>query len=219
MERGCIVQTMTASDAKTAVVSILSEDSFVGEDALSGAPHATGAAALLKSVVIRFHRAAVLRELRTPGSSLGDALMRHLIQRNADARRDLADLKLHACEARLARVLYLLARLDRIDAEAGVAPRLSQEELSQIVGTTRPRIGLFLKHFRSAGHTEPVRGGLLVRRSIEREVRDPEWAIPASTPAESPDYGGAPRALSLFSYSAPSRPSAEKSPQRRGATA
>jgi CRP-like cAMP-binding protein len=165
LERGQVKLTVVSKGGKAAIVAILGPGDFFGEGCLAGQPvRMATASAMTDAAVVRVERQAMLRLLHER-SVFSERFMAHLLARNVRFEEDLVDQLFNSSEKRLARVLLLLARFGKEGATEPVIPKISQEVLAEMVGTTRPRISGFMNKFRRLGFIE-YNGGLHVHSSL-----------------------------------------------------
>lgn len=165
VQRGKVKLTVLSRQGKQAVIALLGPGDFFGEGCLAGQPlRMATAVALTDSAIIRLARPLMIRALRrrTPFAEVFTA---HLLSRNIRMEEDLVDQLFNSSEKRLARVLLLLANFGKAGRPEPVVPRISQETLAEMVGTTRSRISFFMNKFRKLGFVE-YNGGLEVHSSL-----------------------------------------------------
>jgi CRP/FNR family transcriptional regulator, cyclic AMP receptor protein len=162
---GKIKLTVVSNQGKEAVVGLLGAGDFFGEGCLAGQPlRMASATAMSECSVMRLEKSVVMRLLhREPAFS--ELLLRHLLSRNIRIEEDLVDQLFNSSEKRLARVLLLLANFGKEGKPEPVIPKISQETLAEIVGTTRSRVSFFMNRFRKLGFIE-YDGGLEVHSSL-----------------------------------------------------
>jgi CRP-like cAMP-binding protein len=165
LQSGEVTLSVLSERGKEAIVAILGPTSFFGEGGLSGQRVRTGTAkASAASAVLVIEQTAMLRLLHEqPG--LSDRFIAHLLTRNARIEADLIDLLFNSAEKRLARALLLLARYGEHDRPQRVIPKISQQTLADMVGTTRSRINFFLNRFKKMGFIED-KDGLTIHSSL-----------------------------------------------------
>jgi CRP/FNR family cyclic AMP-dependent transcriptional regulator len=146
------VKVCVISDAgKEAVVALHGKGDFFGEGCLSGQPLRLGTVtAMTESAIMRLDKAAVVRVLHDE-PKFSEAFMAFLLARNARVEEDLVDQLFNSSEKRLARVLLLMANFGKEGKPEPIIPKLSQETLVEIVGTTRSRVSTFMNKFRQLG--------------------------------------------------------------------
>ena len=144
--------TVTSAQGKEAVLGLLGPGDFLGEGCLAGQMIRVASAKSLTDVtLVRIPMAAMRAHLRT-NPTFASSFTDYLVHRNIKTEETLVDLLFNAAERRLARVLLLLARYGSADAPSHViVPRLSQETLAGLVGTTRSRVNVFMNKFRRLG--------------------------------------------------------------------
>jgi CRP/FNR family cyclic AMP-dependent transcriptional regulator len=151
IQEGKIKLTVVSTHGKEAVVAILSAGDFFGEGCLSGQLHRMSTATAMSDCsIMRLAKAAVIRLLRDQ-PKFSEILLRHLLSRNIRMEEDLVDQLFNSSEKRLARVLLLLANFGKEGKPELVIPKVSQETLAEIVGTTRSRVSFFMNRFRKLG--------------------------------------------------------------------
>ena len=165
LERGRIKLTVLSRQGKQAVIALLAPGQFFGEGCLAGQPlRMATATALTESSIIRLPKPAMVRALhRDP--VFGEMFTGYLLSRNIRMEEDLVDQLFNSSEKRLARILLLLANFGKEGRPEPVVPKISQEMLAEMVGTTRSRISFFMNKFRKLGFVE-YDGGLEVHSSL-----------------------------------------------------
>lgn len=151
VQAGRIKLTVVSQQGKEAVVGILEYGSFFGEGCLAGqlACMAT-ATALNASTIVRIEKAAMIRVLHDE-SSFSELFMAYMLSRNVRIQADLVDHLFNSAEKRLARILLLLAHYGKEGEPEPVIPKITQDTLADMIGTTRSRVSLFLNKFRKLG--------------------------------------------------------------------
>ena len=160
---GKVKLTVLSSKGKVAVIAILEQGDFLGEACLSGQLIRT-ATVLAESTILRIDKPAMIRVLRQE-PAFAEMFMSHLLSRNIRIEEDLVDQLFNSSEKRLARVLLLLAHFGKESNVEPIIPKISQETLADMVGTTRSRVSFFLNKFRSLGLID-YNGGLRIRSSL-----------------------------------------------------
>jgi CRP/FNR family transcriptional regulator, cyclic AMP receptor protein len=151
IQKGKIKLTVVSTRGKEAVVAILGVGDFFGEGCLSGQLHRMSTATAMSDCsIMRLAKAAVIGLLRDQ-PKFSEILLRHLLSRNIRMEEDLVDQLFNSSEKRLARVLLLLANFGKEGKPELVIPKVSQETLAEIVGTTRSRVSFFMNRFRKLG--------------------------------------------------------------------
>ena len=138
---------------------------FFGEGALAGQPvRIATATAVETSKILVVQKRAMVRLLRSQ-HAFSDRFISHMLARNIRIEEDLVDHLFNSSEKRLARTLLLLARYGKQDVPHRVLPKLSQEVLAEMIGTTRSRVNFFMNKFRKLGFIE-YNGGLKINGSL-----------------------------------------------------
>jgi CRP/FNR family cyclic AMP-dependent transcriptional regulator len=164
LQQGSIKLSVLSRTGKEAVVAILGPGNFFGEGCLAGQPRRMATARVLTpSTVSIVEKAEMLRMLHAE-PALADRFLSHMLARNIRIEEDLIDQLFNSSEKRLARALLLLARYGSDDRPLPL-PKLSQETLAEMVGTTRSRINFFMNKFRDLGFIE-YNGELKVNSSL-----------------------------------------------------
>jgi CRP/FNR family transcriptional regulator, cyclic AMP receptor protein len=165
VQRGKVALTVLSRQGKQAVIAILGPGSFFGEGCLAGQPlRMSTATAMTDSSIILLPKQAMMRALHED-PEFAETFTRHLLSRNIRIEEDLVDQLFNSSEKRLARILLLLANFGKEGRPEPVVPRISQEMLAEMVGTTRSRVSFFMNKFRKLGFIE-YDGGLEVHSSL-----------------------------------------------------
>src|SRR6202451_1112073 len=169
IQKGKIKLTVVSKQGKEAVVAILGAGDFFGEGCLAGqALRMASATAMSECSIMRLEKAGVIRLLHDQ-PAFSELLLHHLLSRNIRIEEDLVDQLFNSSEKRLARVLLLLANFGKEGKPEPVIPKISQETLAEIVGTTRSRVSFFMNRFRKLGFIQydgQITGGLEVHSSL-----------------------------------------------------
>ncbi len=148
---GKVKVTVLSEQGKEAIVAILGPDSFFGEGCLTGQPaRLATAAAMTECTIMRVEKQAMIRILRDE-PSFSEMFIAHLLKRTARVEADLVDQLFNSSEKRLARALLLLANFGKEGRPEPVVPKISQETLAVMIGTTRSRVNHFMNKFRRLG--------------------------------------------------------------------
>jgi CRP/FNR family cyclic AMP-dependent transcriptional regulator len=165
VQTGKVILTVVSRTGKEATIGILSKGDFFGEGSLAGQALRIGsAAAMTDCVVLRIEKRAMMEALHRK-HRLSDMFVAHLLARNVRYEEDLVDQLFNSSEKRLARVLLLLAHFGKEGRPASVVPKVSQEMLAEMIGTTRPRVNFFMNRFRKLGFIQ-YNGELQVHSSL-----------------------------------------------------
>ena len=166
---GLVKLSVVSEQGKEAVVAMLEPGNFLGETCLAGAGiYLATASALTAVTIVRIDRATMKRALRCD-AAFSDFVMSHLVTRNLRIQEDLIDQLFNSAEKRLARMLLMLAHSGREDNLGSVIPRITQETMAEMVGTTRSRVSFFMNRFKKLGFIE-YNAGLRVHRSLIKVV-------------------------------------------------
>jgi CRP/FNR family transcriptional regulator, cyclic AMP receptor protein len=153
-QSGKVKMTVVSERGKEAVVALLEIGSFFGEGCLNGQPRRLATAtALTEGIVLRIAKEEMVRVLRTE-PAFAARFMSYLLQRNSRVEEDLVDQLFNSSEKRLARVLLLLANFGKDREPEPILPKISQEVLAEMIGTTRSRVSFFMNKFRKLGFIE-----------------------------------------------------------------
>ena len=173
LRTGKVRLTVVSKDGKEATIGILSDGSFFGEGSLAGQPLRMGSAtAMTDCAVLRIEKKAMVDALHRE-HTLSDLFVAYLLTRNIRYEEDLVDQLFNSSEKRLARVLLMLAHFGKEGVPESVIPKLSQETLAEMVGTTRSRVSFFMNRFRKLGFIDyagGAEGGLQVHSSLLKVV-------------------------------------------------
>jgi CRP/FNR family transcriptional regulator, cyclic AMP receptor protein len=165
IESGKVKLTVVSSRAKEAVIAILEKGSFFGEGSLAGQSlRISSAYAMQKTRLVRTRNETMARLLQSD-PAFADHFLKYVLSRSIRMEEDLVDHLFNSSEKRLARLLLLLAHHGKESKREPVLPKLSQETLAEMIGTTRSRVGFFLKRFRKMGLID-YEGGLHVNETL-----------------------------------------------------
>jgi CRP/FNR family transcriptional regulator, cyclic AMP receptor protein len=165
IQRGSVKLSVLSPTGREAVVGVLSAGDFFGEGALAGQPVRLVTATAMSPSTIRVVPKRQMIRLLHEQRELSDRFITHMLARNNRLEADLVDQLFNASEKRLARTLLLLARYGKPDGPLRVLPKISQEVLAEMVGTTRSRVNFFMNKFRKLGFIE-YNGGLKVHQAL-----------------------------------------------------
>ena len=171
VERGTVRLSVLSHAGKEAVIAVLEAGHFFGEGCLVGQTQRMATASAMSAcTIIVVDKGEMVRQLHAQ-PVFADRFLTHMLTRNIRIEEDLVDQLFNSSEKRLARTLLLLARYGEPEASHRVLPRVSQETLAEMVGTTRSRVNFFLNKFRKLGFIE-YNGGLKINTSLLSVVRD-----------------------------------------------
>jgi len=165
LRKGKVKLTVVSTQGKEAVVAILGEGEFFGEGCLVAQPlRMATAATLTPCSILRVEKPAMVRVLHAE-PTFAERFITHLLARNIRIEEDLVDQLFNSAEKRLARVLLLLASFGKEGKPEAVIPKVSQETLAGMIGTTRSRVSFFMNKFRKLGFID-YNDGLEVHSSL-----------------------------------------------------
>jgi CRP/FNR family cyclic AMP-dependent transcriptional regulator len=165
VQSGRVKVTVVSEEGKEAVVAILPAGSFCGEECLSGHTlRFSTVRALTECALVRMAKANIARALHSD-RQFAELFTVYLIRRNISVMEDLADQLLNSTEKRLARLLLILANYGKEDRPDPIVPRINQETLAEMIGTSRTHVNFFMNKFRQLGFIE-YNGDIKVNRSL-----------------------------------------------------
>ena len=165
LQKGSVKLTVVSEGGKEAVVAILGPGDFLGEGCLAGQSVRMGTAATITPSTLPVIEKREMFKVLHEQHELSDRFISFMLARNIRIEEDLVDQLFNSSEKRLARTLLLLARYGKEDKPHGVLPNVSQEMLAEMIGTTRPRVNLFMNKFRKLGFIK-YNGGLQINTSL-----------------------------------------------------
>jgi CRP/FNR family cyclic AMP-dependent transcriptional regulator len=165
IQKGKVRLTVVSETGKEATIGVLGNGDFFGEGGLAGQPLRMGSVtAMTDCTVLRIDKKAMMQALHQE-HALSDLFVAYLLTRNIRYEEDLVDQLFNSSEKRLARVLLLLAHFGKEGVPETVVPKISQETLAEMIGTTRSRVSFFMNRFRKLGFIH-YNGGLQVHSSL-----------------------------------------------------
>ena len=165
IQKSGVKLSVVSEAGKEAVVAMLGPGDFFGEGCLAGYPVRMGmATAITRTTLLVIEKSEMQRVLHHE-HALSDRFIAYLLSRNARVEQDLVDQLFNSTEKRLARTLLLLARYGQQNHLESEIPKVSQETLAEMVGTTRSRVNFFMNKFRKLGFIK-YNGGLQVHSSL-----------------------------------------------------
>jgi CRP/FNR family cyclic AMP-dependent transcriptional regulator len=166
IQQGKVKLTVVSNKGKEATLGILSDGDFFGEGCLAGqALRMAAATAMTDCDLLRIDKKAMMEVLHRE-HALSDMFVAYLLTRNIRYEEDLVDQLFNSSEKRLARILLLLAHFGKTGAPQSVVPKISQETLAEMIGTTRSRVSFFMNRFRTLGFIDYGASGLQVHSSL-----------------------------------------------------
>jgi CRP/FNR family cyclic AMP-dependent transcriptional regulator len=165
IQKGAVRLSVLSHTGKEAIVGMLGSGDFLGEGALAGQPIRMGTATAMSHTSVLVVPKKQMIQLLHDAPGFSDRFIEYMLSRNIRIEEDLVDQLFNSSEKRLARTLLLLARYGKEDKPQGVLPKLSQEMLAEMIGTTRSRVNFFMNKFRKLGFIE-YNGGLKINTSL-----------------------------------------------------
>jgi CRP/FNR family transcriptional regulator, cyclic AMP receptor protein len=161
IQKGKIKLTVVSKVGKEATIGILNEGDFFGEGCLTGQPlRLCSATAMTDCTVMRIDKKSMVEVLHRE-HAFSDTFVAYLLTRNIRYEEDLVDQLFNSSEKRLARILLLLAHFGKEGKPETVIPKMSQESLAEMIGTTRSRVSFFMNRFRKLGFIDYQAGDAL----------------------------------------------------------
>jgi CRP/FNR family cyclic AMP-dependent transcriptional regulator len=166
IQEGKVTLSVVSKGGKEATLGLLSEGDFFGEGSLAGQRMRMGSAnAMTDCEVLRIDKKAMMLALHRE-HTFSDLFVAYLLSRNIRYEEDLVDQLFNSSEKRLARLLLLLAHFGKESAPASAIPKMSQETLAEMIGTTRSRVSFFMNRFRKLGFINYDGEGMQVHSSL-----------------------------------------------------
>jgi CRP/FNR family transcriptional regulator, cyclic AMP receptor protein len=154
IQSGGVKLSVLSRAGREAVVGMLAPGDFFGEGCLAGQRIRMGSATAITASIILLVRKEKMAALLHKQHAMSDRFIAHMLARNSRIEEDLIDQLFNSSEKRLARTLLLLARYGQQNTPARAVPRISQETLAEMIGTTRSRVNFFLNKFKKLGFIE-----------------------------------------------------------------
>jgi CRP/FNR family transcriptional regulator, cyclic AMP receptor protein len=171
IRNGIVKLTAVSKRGRAAVLGILTQGDFFGEECITGQDtHSTSAVAIVPTTTIAIRRDTMLRLLEQE-KTLSLQFLNYLLTRNQRIQQDLVDHMLNSSEKRLARVLLLLAGYQNAKKWPASLAAISQDNLAEMVGTTRQRINFFMNKFRRLGFIQ-YNGGIKIYGTLRKILED-----------------------------------------------
>ena len=166
IQKGGVKLSVVNEVGREAIVAMLGPGDFFGEGCLAGQKVCLGTAtAITPTAVLSIERDEMARVLHGE-HAFSDRFIKHMLSRNIRVEADLVDQLFNSTEKRLARTLLLLARYGKEGQPQTVLPKISQETLAEMIGTTRSRVNLFMSKFKKLGFIQDNGGQLHVNSSL-----------------------------------------------------
>ena len=183
IQQGQVKLTVLSERGKEAVVAIFGTGDFCGEGCLAGQSlRIATAKAIEESKIMRLEKAAMISLLHSE-PEFSERFMSHLLARNIRVEADLVDQLFNSSEKRLARLLLILSKFGKEDKPERTVPKINQETLAEMVGTTRARVNFFMNKFRKLGLID-YNGHLEIRSSLLDVILHDEPGATESAPPE-----------------------------------
>lgn len=161
VREGVVKLELVSKRGKTGVLGFLGRGDFFGEDCISNqAFYSTSAIALVPCGIMELNRDEMVRMIEKE-HSVCTRFINYLLARNHRIEQDLIDHLFNSSEKRLARTLLLLAEYEAGNVEVSIMSRINQDTLAEMIGTTRPRVNLFMNKFRKLGYIHYDKSGRL----------------------------------------------------------
>jgi CRP/FNR family cyclic AMP-dependent transcriptional regulator len=158
IQQGGVKLSVVNESGKEAVVAVLRPGDFFGEGCLAGQTLRMGSAtSTAQTTVLVIDKDEMIRVLHEE-HELSDRFITHMLSRNIRIEEDLIDQLFNSTEKRLARALLLLARFGKKEEPQRILPKVSQETLAEMIGTTRSRVNLFMNKFKKLGFIDNTNG-------------------------------------------------------------
>jgi CRP/FNR family transcriptional regulator, cyclic AMP receptor protein len=166
LQKGQAKITVVSEAGKEATIAILSVGDFVGEEALVAVPglRLSTAAAITACIALKINRDEMIRVMHEE-RDFSDLFLKFLLTRSIRIQADLVDQLFNSSEKRLARILLLMAEFGQRGESKQLIPKISQETLAEMIGTTRSRVSFFMNRFRKLGFIE-YDGRIRVHKSL-----------------------------------------------------
>jgi CRP-like cAMP-binding protein len=158
--------TVISKEGKEATIALLTEGNFVGEDSMAGTPglRMATATAITPCSALKIERAEMVRVMHEE-HAFSDMFLKFLLERSMRTQADLVDQLFNSSEKRLARILLLMADFGQPGEPESLIPKISQETLAEMIGTTRSRVSFFMNRFRKMGFID-YNGGIKIHKSL-----------------------------------------------------
>jgi CRP-like cAMP-binding protein len=166
LQSGRAKLTVISAAGKEATISLLAAGNFVGEETMAGTPglRLATATAITPCAALKIERAEMIRVLREE-RTFSELFLKFLLERSMRTQADLIDQLFNSSEKRLARILLLMAEFGQPGEPETVIPKISQETLAEMIGTTRSRVSFFMNRFRQLGFIS-YNGRIQVHKSL-----------------------------------------------------
>jgi len=166
LRRGKVKLAVISQQGKEAIIAILSAGEFFGEGCLAGQPLRMATAIAMTDCTLDKIDKLLMARMLHEHHDISELFVKHLLSRNIRYEADLVDQLFNSSEKRLARILLLLSHFGKESKAETVIPRVNQDTLAQMVGTTRSRVSHFMNRFRQHGFIDYDDGGLTVHSGL-----------------------------------------------------
>ena len=166
IRRGKVKLAVISQQGKEAIVAVLSAGAFFGEGCMAGQPLRMATAIAMTDCTLDRIEKSLMTRLLHEQHEISELFVTHLLSRNIRYEADLVDQLFNSSEKRLARILLLLAHFGKESRAEPVLPRINQDDLAQMVGTTRSRVSHFMNKFRELGFINYDDNGLTVHSGL-----------------------------------------------------
>ena len=166
IRRGKVKLKVISKQGKEAIIAVLGAGEFFGEGCLAGQQSRMATAVAMTDCTLDKIEKSLMARILREQHDVSELFVRHLLSRNIRYEADLVDQLFNSSEKRLARILLLLAHFGKESRAETVVPRVNQDTLAQMVGTTRSRVSHFMNKFRKLGFIDYDDGGLTVHSGL-----------------------------------------------------
>jgi CRP/FNR family transcriptional regulator, cyclic AMP receptor protein len=194
VQKGRVKVTVVSGLGKEAVVAILGKDEFFGEGCLAGQQlRIATVTAIADCEIMRIEKTALIHALQEQ-PAFSEVFLAHILLRTIRVEEDLVDQLFNSSEKRLARILLLMAEFGKAGEPESLIPKITQETLAEMIGTTRSRVSFFMNRFRKLGFVE-YNGRIKVHKSLlnvilHDHLSDQNASGPAIVPTTRAKSGG-----------------------------
>jgi CRP-like cAMP-binding protein len=189
LQSGRAKLTVVSERGKEATITLLQSGDFIGEEAMAavGGTRLSTAAAVTECIALKIDRAEMIRQVHEE-RGFSDVFIRFLLSRGMRTQADLVDQLFNNSEKRLARILLLMAEFGKPGEHDTLIPKITQETLAEMIGTTRSRVSFFMNRFRQRGFVE-YNGRIRVHKSLLKVIlydQPAGWSSASPAPLEAP---------------------------------
>ena len=170
LKQGKVKLTATSDEGKEAIVAVINDGQFFGEGCLTGQPLRMATASTMTDSTMQKIEKPMMMNMLKDNPDVSEYFIEHLLSRNNRFEEDLVDQLFNNSEKRLARVLLLLAKFGKDSISEKVHPKIDQESLAQMIGTTRSRVSYFMNKFKKQGFINYKDGNMTIHNSLLKVV-------------------------------------------------